>query len=64
MIFFTSSLSRRIHLYKGGEDKSKFSVHIVGDGVLDVPRVKLQCRFCNGRGELCSPAQICTMSQH
>ena len=64
MIFFTSSLSRRIHLYKGGEDKSKFSAHIVGDGVLDVPRVKLQCRFYNGRGELCSPAQICTMLQH
>ena len=61
MIFFTSSLSHRIHLYKGGEDKSKFSVHIVGD---DVPRVTLQYRFYNGRGELCSPAQICTMSQH
>ena len=64
MIFFTSSLSRRIHLYKGGEDKSKFSEHIVGDDVLGVPRVTLQCRFYNGRGELCSPAQICTMSQH
>ena len=56
MIFFTSSLSRCLHLHKRGEDKSKFSVHIVGGDALGVLRVKLQCRFYNGRGELCSPA--------
>ena len=64
MIFFTSSLSRCLHLHKRGEDKSKFSVHIVGDDALGILRVKLQCRFYNGRGELCSPARICTMSQY
>ena len=37
---------------------------IVGDAVLDVPRATLQCRFYNVGGELCSPAEICTMAQH
>ena len=37
---------------------------LVGDGVLDAPRDTLQCRFYNIRGELRSPAWICTLSQH
>ena len=42
----------------------QFFGDIVGDAVLDVPRATLQCRFYNGRGELRSPAEICTMAQH
>ena len=55
MIFFTSSLSRCLHLHKRGEDKSKFSVHIVGDDALGILRVKLQCRFYNGRANTVRP---------
>ena len=42
----------------------QFFGDIVGDGVLDVPRATLQCRFYTGRGELRSPAGVCTMPQY
>ena len=42
----------------------QFFGDIVGDGVLAVPRTAQKCRFYNVRGELCSPAEICTMAQH